>query len=294
MYQTSTGGPTFATFPTPQPSANITVNRGRVKSYGKNLYLKPDTNFEIELWNPKRVSVLAKIWINGNLISESGVIVRPGQRIYLDRFIDVAKKFKFSTYEIEDSNEARSAIADNGVISIKFFDEQIKAVKDWKYPVITNGSGNADWTWRDNYVKYSSEPSSFNLMNGSSTIGSSSISTSITNNPNYSCTLNLNSIGSTTTLGAINSTNITNTSSVKLSKSIETGRVETGEKSSQQFYEVSESYLSFACAQSDWKILPESQKPVEISHIRSYCTKCGTKQKSNWKFCPTCGISVTE
>jgi rRNA maturation endonuclease Nob1 len=42
----------------------------------------------------------------------------------------------------------------------------------------------------------------------------------------------------------------------------------------------------------EYKILPKSSKPVEVQEIRNYCTECGTKVKTNYKFCPSCGNKI--
>ena len=105
-------------------SAHIALNRNRLRSYEKSVYLKDGSNFEIELFNGETVNVLAKIWLNGNLISNSGLILKPGQRFFLDRFIDTNNKFLFETYKVDASIETASAIANNGLIRVEFFREQ--------------------------------------------------------------------------------------------------------------------------------------------------------------------------
>ena len=88
--------------PFPEPTANLAINKNRLKVYNQNskqptYYLKDGTEFQIELFNPKTEPILAKIEINGKLISQSGLILNPGQRVFLDRYIDIAKKFKFES-----------------------------------------------------------------------------------------------------------------------------------------------------------------------------------------------------
>ena len=73
--------------------AHITKNRNRSKIYGDTVYLKTGETFEIELFNPSTTKVLARIEINGKKISEGGIILRPGERVYLERFIETKKKF---------------------------------------------------------------------------------------------------------------------------------------------------------------------------------------------------------
>ena len=104
-------------------TVNITRNRNRAKIYGDSVYLKDGENFEIELFNPTTVRVLAKITINGNSISSSGIVLKPGERVYLERFIDTNNKFVFETYEVENSNESLNAIRNNGLITVDFYQE---------------------------------------------------------------------------------------------------------------------------------------------------------------------------
>ena len=76
------------------PSAHITTGKQRLKQNGSNVYLKDGEEFEVEIFNPKSNSVLAKIKINGNYLSGGGIIVRPGQRVFLERYLNEARKFK--------------------------------------------------------------------------------------------------------------------------------------------------------------------------------------------------------
>lgn len=121
------------------PTANITVNRNRVKTYGSKIYLKDGSNYEIELWNPTNTKILASIRIDGKTISEKGIIIKPGERIYLERWIDTPRKFKFSTYEVEDTHEAKEAIKYNGEIVVSFYNESLKLFYPSGYTTITTG-----------------------------------------------------------------------------------------------------------------------------------------------------------
>jgi hypothetical protein len=80
----------------------VTQNRNRLKTYdgGGTIYLKDGQNFEIELFNPLDNRVLAKISINGKQISSSGIVLNPGQRIFLERFIDDDRKFMYHSLPI--------------------------------------------------------------------------------------------------------------------------------------------------------------------------------------------------
>ena len=71
---------------------------------------------------------------------------------------------------------------------------------------------------------------------------------------------------------------------------METGRVEKGSESDQVFDDYHGSFSRTATWHQEYQIMPASQRPVDISKVRRYCTECGTRaRKSSWKFCPTCG-----
>jgi len=108
-----------------KPTAHITKKKSRLKVYnGHVVFLNDKDNFEFEIHNPKQKSVLCKIKLNGEYISTSGVVLRPGQRVFLERFLDSNNKFEFSTYKVKDTSENRSAIDLNGDVLIEFYDEQ--------------------------------------------------------------------------------------------------------------------------------------------------------------------------
>lgn len=114
------------------PTANLAVNKGRLTVYNKDgdiptYYLQKGQEFQIELFNPTKDVILAKIMLNGNSISQGGLVLNPGERIFLDRYIDVAKKFLFDTYEVENTEAVKEAIKANGDFRVEFFKER-------KYP----------------------------------------------------------------------------------------------------------------------------------------------------------------
>jgi rRNA maturation endonuclease Nob1 len=82
-------------------------------------------------------------------------------------------------------------------------------------------------------------------------------------------------------------THYTNTSSV--SNTIETGRVEKGQKSKQQFTNSYQNFEYNVSHQISLKILPLGTKNKTTDDIKHYCTECGIKTKSKYKFCPSCG-----
>jgi hypothetical protein len=112
----------------PTPTAMLAINKSRMKIYGKNsevptYYLTKGQEFQIELFNPTKDTILAKISLNGKPIAQGGLVLKPAQRVFLDRYIDVARKFKFDTYEVANTSETRKAIEDNGDFNVEFYKE---------------------------------------------------------------------------------------------------------------------------------------------------------------------------
>ncbi len=118
-----------------EPTAYITVKKQRVKQNGKNVYLDNNTEFELELYNPTDTKLKATIEFDGNLISTSGIVLRPGERIFLDRYLDVDRKFLYETYEVKDTEQNREAIDNNGLVKVRFYQKQ-----SWQNPSIFSGS----------------------------------------------------------------------------------------------------------------------------------------------------------
>ena len=70
----------------------------------------------------------------------------------------------------------------------------------------------------------------------------------------------------------------------------ETGRIEKGSNSNQEFNYDNTTFNSYYTWKRMWRILPESQKPLVKEDLGVYCTNCGTKRrKDTHKFCPNCG-----
>ena len=252
-----------------KPTAHITKKKSRLKVYnGHIVFLNDKDNFEFELHNPKQKSVLVKVKLNGEYISTSGVVLKPGQRVFLERFLDSNNKFEFSTYEVNNTSENRSAIDLNGDVRIEFYDESAPIRNGIHYPNTTITT----YPW--NPVMYGG--------------------THNTGGPVFTTT---GGIGTTST--AYYSSNVTNTSgtlsntfagpNIRSKKSIETGRVEKGDKSKQSFTNSYQEFNYNVEHQITFKILPLGTKNKTTEDIRQYCTECGTKTKTNFKFCPSCG-----
>ena len=256
-----------------RPTAYIAVNRNRLKLYKDSVYLKGGTCFEIELFNPTTTKVLAKIYLNGLAISTSGIVLCPGQRVFLERWIDKAQLFVYDTYEVDGTPDALAAIIENGKVRVGF------QVEGSRY---RSCGGDPIWVINTYPYQYSS--------GGFSSSGTTCISGGYTNTLYEGCTgaqgtPGVNGINWSTVSVQNDNVLCSNTSS------IETGRVEHGGASSQSFSTDYSNYYSYPSTTVDLQILPESSKPVE--EIRNYCSKCGTRKKSTgWKFCPVCGTEI--
>jgi hypothetical protein len=251
----------YTTTSASKPTAHITKNKSRLKIYnGNTVFLNDKDNFEFEIHNPTQISVLCKIKLNGKYVFTSGLIIRPGQRLFLERFLDSNNKFEFSTYEVKDTLSNRDAIDLNGDVSIEFYDEQTY----YQYPHLSGGNWNTGWSHINTGFPYYGNITFTN--NSSNTYSTTSVINTVTN----------------TFEGP-------NIRSLKSKKSIETGRIEKGEKSNQKFSSSNETFNSWMSHLLNFKILPLSSKNNTSEDIKHYCTECGTKTKSKYKFCPTCG-----
>jgi len=263
-------------------------DKGRKSIKGDKIYLDNGQEFEIEIFNPLKESVLADIRLNGNSICKTGLVIKPGQRVYLDCFVDDRKKFIFQTYEIDGTQESLDAIADNGLLEVFFYKEQAVTLQNWNdrfhkiviheyYPVYYPrwysypyyGGLTLNGTTGTIYTTNSANTLTINT-GGSSTYGGvlndGSYGTSFTN-----CSL-------TTSGGSLTSGNAYYNSSV--AGSLETGRVEKGEKSNQQFVDVDMEFEKNYIHHLVYQILPSSRKPKDINDI-SKSKKIMEKLKSN-------------
>jgi hypothetical protein len=127
------------------PQSFITKSKQRLKQQIDTVYLNDGDEFEIELYNPTQNKVLAKIEMNGNSIG-NGIILRPGERIFLERYLDEAKKFLFETYVVNGNNdEVKQAIANNGDVVIKFYDEVRTSTYNVNSGTVTINNPNLGW-----------------------------------------------------------------------------------------------------------------------------------------------------
>jgi hypothetical protein len=268
-----------------KPTAHITKKKSRLKVYnGYIVFLNDKDNFELEIHNPKQKSVLCKIKLNGEYISTSGIVLRPGQRVFLERFLDSNHKFEFSTYKVKDTSENRSAIDLNGDVQIEFYDEQ-EVRNNWLLSSRTiYGSG----------VTYGGRSNDYIPKFGTTISTTGGVYNTTTTTYNTSNATFTSSVEPTTSRSKfdVSSTLLRSSKPSKKNKSIETGRVEKGEQSNQNFTNSYEQFNYQTSHTINLKIKPISEKNINLEEIRQHCTECGTKVKRNFKFCPSCGNKI--
>ena len=301
-----------------QIMTKLAVNKSLLKEYSSNesertVYLNNGDEFQIQLFNPLTETIGAEITINGETI-EGRLILRPGERVWLERYLNNAKKFKFSTYEVDGDPGAQAAIARNGNIRINFYKEykpthvyvsQYTTSSPWSSPwtinpltTCVNSAISSDCTVKgisDCDLKFCEDAASIsnsdlkvcaNDTATSARTGAKQLLKTATN------AVNINGDILSTTLGEVANTldldfedNVTT-----YSDRIETGRIEAGSHSDQTFSVEDKTWNSWPFQNEEIKILPMSRKPYTASDLRKiYCTQCGRKLNEKYKFCPYCG-----
>ena len=118
--------------------AKLAIDKSLLKEYFTNeysrtVYMKDGQEFQIQIFNPYNYTIGVDILIN-NISLGNTFIIRPGQRVWLERYFDSANKFKFSTYFVHAENEeVKRAIRNNGQVSIKFYKEREPDIDWWDY-----------------------------------------------------------------------------------------------------------------------------------------------------------------
>lgn len=258
-------------------------DRGRFSIKNGKCFLEKDSCFEIELFNPLTECVLTDIKLNGQSISKTGLVIKPGQRCYLDCFIDDKKKFVFSTYEIEASIESIEATEKNGLLEVFFYKEDVVSINNWKNrfdKVIIERWYPSYYPYYTNYPWYN--PIYFNRETvkvigniGTTTnavFGGSTYTTGV-DVVNYSSN-NISTTGTVdlTSLNAVYNNSLSD-NLTPINSSMETGRVEKGSSSSQKFTQVDMDFESNYISSTIIEILPESRKPAEIKEIKGSLNK---------------------
>jgi hypothetical protein len=277
------------------PSVYVTKNRQRIKQYNNTVYLNNGDEFELEFFNPTTGKVLAKIELDGKSIG-SGIVLRPGERVFLERYLNEARKFLFETYKVNGSSEeVKQAIALNGIVSVKFYNEQ-PPVNIYQH---CNSAITYSNPWTTTGSPYNNP--TFTTSNSRGIVGaatsasyfSSEVKSTDINDLGF-MDMDLERSVEPTSTRRMKSKSMFKSPGVSIfekdNTEIETGRLEKGSHSNQSFTYDSTKFNYFYTWMTEWKILPLSQKVLTKEDLAVFCTNCGTKRKKeSHKFCPNCG-----
>ena len=292
--------------------AKIAINKSLLKEYKTNtdprvVYMNNGDEFQIQLFNPEQDTIGAEVSINGNKIPGI-LVIRPGERIWLERYLTEQSKFKFTTYEVnnpdEDSSVAR-AIANNGTIEIKFYREKQKC-SNWNNITWDSRSSDfftklADYSWDvENNNTYKELTDNNALLNARISACDSDYNNATYLSLNTTCCDTLtNSVLPPTHNTHFSTKRIvpekTYKSATPISNKIETGRIDKGSYSNQKLEHVNIEFENWHFKKEVIKILQSSRKPYTSSDIKKiYCTNCGRKINTKYKFCPYCGTKCVQ
>lgn len=240
------------------PGVSLTIAKNEVKPARDGMfYLKDGQDFELKLENKGSYPILAKISWNG-ADEPNGLILTPGQKIFLERFLNENKRLTYKVAEI--SEELKDFVdAKLGEVKVSFYKEII-TLPDLPGPT-------------------SPYPPSWPIDQGPG-------SPYLPNHPYNPYYYSDNTSG-----GPIfRSNDLTlNASNMSLnSKSIKVGKISQGEKTSQEFIKSNREFEDKPFYEKTLNIIPIENKPADLL-IRKYCSECGSKKKDKWKYCPYCG-----
>lgn len=268
------------------PSVHITTNKNRQKRYNSAsnspiYYLNHKDEFQIELYNPTQHVIRCDISLNGKKIEGGGLVLKPAERVFLDRYFNTPDKFLFETYEVGTSKSDTKAIELNGSVKVEFYKEQEPSEYLGYMPISTTITYGGS---------FGGPVHSENIFTTTST-GTAAMDSidCFTTQADYSYTTTT----SNTTL-LTDSPDPTRQMKSKSSKKTETGRIGKGDVSNQKFTNVHYDFDYTPFYTVEYKLLPHSQKTQNTDTISSvrYCTQCGTKVKPTFKFCAQCGTKA--
>jgi hypothetical protein len=269
--------------------SKIAINKSLLKEYGngnennRTVYLNDGDEFQIQLFNPYSYTIGAEVSINGEDLGNT-IVIRPGQRIWLERYLESSNKFKFSVYTVDNTYEVKEAIKNNGVVNVRFYAE-VKKRSYFRSNIYDDN--NIVWTYNgdnSNIKTYNYGNYNVTCKNGvgDSVSAFTSLTAAVTEEPCV-CTSSFAS-----TCDTYPSYEVQN--SIKCSNTIDTGRVEKGSYSNQKFNTVNIDFASWPFRTENINLLPVSRKQYTDNDLKKvYCHECGRKLKSKFKFCPFCG-----
>lgn len=265
--------------------AKIAVNKSILKEYSNQnddriVYLDDGSEFQIQLFNPHDYVIGVSVNLNAdtfNISHDNLIVLKPGQRVWLDRHIENPAKLVFSTYEVSfSSSKVSNAIRNNGNVVIAFFKEKkpdnIEINQNfWEYNLPEINIPNTDI------------PSVIKTYYTTSCLG-------IPKDLNANVT---RSEGISTFASTIGTSSVPSKPRSRNSRDIETGRIESGSHSNQSFTYTDHEFEWFPFQKEVIKLLPKSRKPTYAEDlVKRYCTSCGHKINQKFKYCPYCGTKV--
>ena len=294
------------------PSCVITSNHNELKLYQSNIvYLNDGDNFELRFFNPLQEKIGVEIMFNGIRKGDGYLVLKPGQDLTLDRFLDEQRKMLFETYTINGNNkEAVEAIEKNGVISFNFYKEyysnsnQQKNVNvNYDFPPKPTRYDQISFNGTLNYPTGFSGPQGSTGSRGTkgrsatTTNNVTNISGNATFTSNYSTLDNLNGMGQMAMFSSpgifCNEVDNSNLELNETFDSLETGRIEKGDISDQRLKGVNMNFASSPFHSMTYRLMPYSTMNREIGEIRQYCT-CSYRIRNNkWQYCPKCGNKLS-
>lgn len=270
----------MSNFITKDELAKIAISKNLIKEYKssnseRTVYLNDGTEFQIYLKNPYQTHLGIKISVNNKSIGNM-LVLRPGQSFWLDRFLNDNKKFLFSTYNVENTAEMKYATNNNGKVKIEFYHEK-EETPYISAKIVEPLKTNFDWTNYD--ITCSSAMSS--------------------NEPRSTYYCSTEDIGNLSASAATHSklTSMSYDTSVSAKNTndsyLETGRVEKGGVSRQEFEYCDINFDYYAFKTENILILPTSRKQIRAEETRRrYCSQCGKKVNPKDKFCSNCGAKL--
>ena len=274
--------------------AKVAKNKSLLKEYKTSLcdrtvYLNDGDEFQFQLFNPEREEISVRISIESSQLSHD-IVIRPGEKIWIERYTDIPKKFKFNTYYVNDKNkEVQDAIADNGDIRIQFFH------KKKKEPIWVSAP-NITWTydrdstgyWKPYNSLYYCTATTFTTNNATNEVTTALGAKNLAANNSSVSLASCDSV-----LYSSPSSNFASANVEEQTSGIETGRVMEGGYSKQKFSDVNMDFEYCPFKTEKIKILPESRKPYNVNDLKKiYCTNCGRKLNTKYKYCPYCGEKI--
>lgn len=242
--------------------AKIALKKSLLKEYSdfqndRIVYLNDGDEFQIQFFNPFSYTIAAEIYLNDQRLSNK-IVIRPGEHIWLERYLDSPRKFKFDIYKVNNSKSVKEAIVNNGDVKIKFYQERNQI----SWASITSIS-NFDCDYGDNKKIWLDYQPSFTTCSTSNMLYNSSLTAKAP--VEYSA-----------------------------ASTIETGRIEKGNHSNQNLDYINIDFEYYPFKTENIKLLPISQKPIGKNDLKKlYCTECGRKIKDKFKFCPYCGAKLS-